>query len=910
MIDKTRYEKYEAIILALFLFTAFCIIYWPFIRENIGFLGQSDVAFESLPNIRYLAEVLKNINIPLWSFSIGLGDSFDNSYIGDVSKLIISVIAAFCNNKAIPLIILWVQAGKIILSGLFFRSFLKELSFHSFPCFLGGVLYALCGISIISGVRLHYATEVTLLAFLLYSLEKYFQKNRAFSLIFAIVFLFIYKGLYPVYLYSVLLFFYAIFRYYIWGSQYSFKEYIMRCALIWLFAIGLSGIIIIPNILETMKSSRFHNTYSDSSKLLELVRLASPERLIAVFESFFSPSMNGAWNSSLYIGDGLDGPEFYCGICVVYLFPHFIMHVKGKLKNIILCTLSIILLYIICPVVTYIFNLGISSYYFKLSSLWIVSFLVTGSMYAFNQLIKGHWRTKKYFLIAWAFVLSGVLIYLAFCNPQSSPIMNRYSFIIALFFIIVWLAIFLSYSPKHKWSCFIIGFVLCSEALLSPCHATHGKQFIYAKAVLNKMKNNIAYKNFSEAIDYMNFEKSDNYFYRIGKDFQISQKMFGETYLYPIDPVLFHYNGLEYHDSFVSSQTTFYNKMGISQVGSHSFEFPPERQVLASFLDTQFWIAEHNLPDNYDEIMAYEEMVVGKNRYNLPLAFTYSNTMQTDFFESLNNHDKDIALYYAYIPSSENDSKNETEITKNTYGNFYKIRTDFSSLSWSRDCSQIDFLSKNSMYMTMHGNNAVAVFTMPVTLGREFSFKISNSTEGKMAVLFYDGTQWQKRFIKVSGTPTQINIKLPNCKVEAIAFASSPSVANNGRETCLIEDITFEYVDYDEYNRLWKEGYDERMQETFNITSLEQNSIVGDITVSGDKMLFFSIPYDEGWTVKIDGKKVKKECINYGFIGVPVHDGYHTIELNYFMPGMKLGMAGSIMACIILVVLKKRNICL
>ena len=52
-----------------------------------------------------------------------------------------------------------------------------------------------------------------------------------------------------------------------------------------------------------------------------------------------------------------------------------------------------------------------------------------------------------------------------------------------------------------------------------------------------------------------------------------------------------------------------------------------------------------------------------------------------------------------------------------------------------------------------------------------------------------------------------------------------------------------------------------------HIQEFTNSYIKGTVNVDKSKLMFFSIPYDKGWTVKIDGKKVDTKSINLGFIG-------------------------------------------
>lgn len=65
------------------------------------------------------------------------------------------------------------------------------------------------------------------------------------------------------------------------------------------------------------------------------------------------------------------------------------------------------------------------------------------------------------------------------------------------------------------------------------------------------------------------------------------------------------------------------------------------------------------------------------------------------------------------------------------------------------------------------------------------------------------------------------------------------------------------------------------------------------VKVNADKnsALFTSIPFEEGWTATIDGKPAKVcSGVNETLLCVKVPAGEHTIELNYFPAGLKVGI--------------------
>lgn len=75
----------------------------------------------------------------------------------------------------------------------------------------------------------------------------------------------------------------------------------------------------------------------------------------------------------------------------------------------------------------------------------------------------------------------------------------------------------------------------------------------------------------------------------------------------------------------------------------------------------------------------------------------------------------------------------------------------------------------------------------------------------------------------------------------------------------------------------------------FQVTSCTSGKVSGSIDAKESGTIFFSIPYDEGWSVTIDGAPANTQAMEYGFLSVPVQQGKHTVELSYCPRGFSLG---------------------
>ena len=78
------------------------------------------------------------------------------------------------------------------------------------------------------------------------------------------------------------------------------------------------------------------------------------------------------------------------------------------------------------------------------------------------------------------------------------------------------------------------------------------------------------------------------------------------------------------------------------------------------------------------------------------------------------------------------------------------------------------------------------------------------------------------------------------------------------------------------------------------VEEFDDTYIKGRFTAEEDGLLYTSIPFDHGWTVKIDGEKVSDlDIVRLGqaLLAVKVKEGNHTIEFDYSVGGFKIGAA-------------------
>lgn len=83
---------------------------------------------------------------------------------------------------------------------------------------------------------------------------------------------------------------------------------------------------------------------------------------------------------------------------------------------------------------------------------------------------------------------------------------------------------------------------------------------------------------------------------------------------------------------------------------------------------------------------------------------------------------------------------------------------------------------------------------------------------------------------------------------------------------------------------------------------INNKEIVGEIKARTNGVIASSIPYDSGWKIKLNDKKVKPIKVDNAFIGFKISKpGHYKISMIYHTPGLKLGIFTSLITFIALI---------
>ena len=105
--------------------------------------------------------------------------------------------------------------------------------------------------------------------------------------------------------------------------------------------------------------------------------------------------------------------------------------------------------------------------------------------------------------------------------------------------------------------------------------------------------------------------------------------------------------------------------------------------------------------------------------------------------------------------------------------------------------------------------------------------------------------------------------------------------------------------------------YDRLKENMLSVEKYEDGYIKGTVYIPQNKVLFTSVPYDEGWKIEVDGKNAEYVKVCDAFIAVPLEQGKHSIEMTYMPKGLMPGIGISIISIVffaVLVFIKKKKL--
>ncbi len=808
-----------------------------------------DLWHQYYPFFRVLREKLLTGGSMLYSWQNGIGTNF-LALIAYYAASPLNLLSVFFDEAHTREALMYFLAAKIGLCGAFFSCFLrytfgrKDLSIVGFS-----LMYALCS------YMLGYYWNVM-----------WFDTVALFPLVMLGVAAMCREGKWKLYTVTLALslitnyyigFFTCIFTIFMFAFSaiiewQGFKKFFNR---IWLIVrssvigICLGGVILLPAYkalqLTYGVNNKFPATREWENSWLELFG-----NLI----SYNSPTSK----------EGL--PNFACGMLAVILIGVFLFSAGIKIREKIAAVFMLALIAVSCNwnQLNFIWHGFHATNQLPYRYAFIFSFvLVTAAYRAYDVLTE---KGIKLYQIPMMFLAPAGVFYMYYISKKASDegfsledTVFISSLMIAGAYILIFICMkFIPIKDKKMFKGLINIITTAAIVIEMGGNATIGAETVGTSSYTSYPSYNTEVQNLLSQMR----EREESPFYRTEM-----------TATYTLnDSALYGYNGLSQFSSSANvAVTKFYMRMGMygSEAGNR-FYYRTATPVVNSILGVKYLVSKLgplNSCSAFLESVASDGSVnLYENKYPLSLGFMM---------------DDDI---HALGTTAINTFEYQNSLMKKATG------------------TGIDLFTAQPVYMVSNDN----VVTEKESYG-DYFYSIEDRDRKASVTYQFEGVENGYLYGYFKGKKIKdIDVYQGDTKIESGIISEGYSIAfpmGEGKKGDIISvTLNFEdeadfgnycFVAYALNEEAFKTMYDILADEQFEITEFSDTDIKGNINAQNSGVLYFSIPYEKGWSVYVDGKKTDTVAVAEAMLGVNVSAGQHEIRLKYIPEGFTVGLAAT-----------------
>lgn len=856
---------YSLMFIVLMLFTYFLF----FVSGKSPFQFKVD-GLTYFSRMAYLGDLIRNVikNIfightfslsSIYDFRIGLGDDiFVFLWVGLLNP-IIWLVAPLFPVDSIEGAYWLLSIIHIYLAGISFILFCRYKKIVGCAPACAAIVYVFSGFPLFYFVKhFSFIVPMILLPLMLIALERLLEDRKVYFLIF-ITTISILINFYFTFMITLMMLVYGVARFFDIYHDNRIKTFcsiFIRGFVSYLIAILLAAPFFFPVVFKVIDSPRVTNVVSSSSIFL-YSKLASFHNLTYLF------APGGSWGRSSMIP-----------ICLLALFC---LLRRRLLDKGIAALLLILILGLLSPSIGYLIN---ACAYTTDRWMFLIPF-VFAYIFAMAYPYILEWRSEDKMASLWAVLgYSTFLLFGYLSGIQRNWHVPAYFASVAM----LMFTVFASYG----YSKFSIGFrgVLLILTVLFFSGANVWFLYTYNKYIDTFDPANEAVKAYKKSLlpllctldtpSSTNFFRSDtsnvsNFaFYLLDKQYNLA----GYTSLlapaYPVSHIELENTGMLH----------MYLIKGVDNISS-----------LETLASVKYFVLNNNIEDNipfgFSKVAEDSEQkrFFFKNEMFLPLGYTYDNYILQEEYQRFSAVDKlesqrqTVALN---IDGSINCFPQKQNLVFTNMNLPIKMMT-MDGCTWDKGVLRVNrkgaeiklsVISRENaeMYLRLQGfsvdkaGGEARFFGVPVKVnGRGKTFHVVRDTDplynNRKNFLINLGSSRKSEELKISVTwPIRGTFKLEDIQIYAQPMDDYPEQIEKLREDVL---------------------------ENINVGN---DKVSGTISLKKNKILCLSIPYSKGWHAKVDGKAAELLKANSLFMALPLEAGDHKIELEYRVPGFRLGL--------------------
>lgn len=614
-----------------------------------------------------------------------------------------------------------------------------------------------------------------------------------------------------------------------------------------LMGLGMSAVMLIPTALSMRNSSAAESSFPESWFLYD-----DPLDILNQLLPF----------SKLCYLEGL--PNIGCGMFIVMMVPFYYISRRICLREKIAATAYLVFLFfsLNVNVLDYIWHGFHYPNQLPYRYSFIVCFLLIGMAYkAFCDIDRSKIRH------IWILLAAGLGYYLIASKIMAAVVDNKNTFFyygIALLLIYCLLIVALKKDLLRKRTfgyCLVI--VITAELI---CTAVTDID------IIGTTDRNTYNENASEIEKLVEYTEKD--FARTEIDDALTLN----------EPARFHYKGMSQFASSMNSNTSeLMERIGLEAApGGNRSKYNLTSPVTNAMLNIKYIIAKNTEIEDEDLTLIKTEgnSRLYQNRYALSIGYMLPDSIRTWDYTSVNPFDN----LNDYVRAA----------TDNKCGDVF-IPVEISDFGGSE--AEVSRDGEN-YYRVTAGDPAVAGSAL-------FNYK---SGETQHYYLFVEASDAEQIIVKKQGESRDMEVDenygsvIDIGEVEKGKGITVSVQFETGRSGTV--DIYMCSMDRSE----WDSAYGMISENMMEVTGSSSTGLTGTVDVSESGLFVTSIPYEEGWTLKVDGHTREIVDLTGGvWISAALDEGTHEIELSFRPPGFIAGLAVTILSVLAVIVATRRR---
>lgn len=795
----------------------------------------------------------------LYSWTSGGGSGFLGNYFNYLSSPLSAIIFLFDRDE-MPLAITTIVTVKCVLSAGTFTFYLKKsLNRHSPASAVFGIFYAFSAYFLAYFWNVMWLDGMFMLPLLALGIERIINNGKGGLYLVSLVYIF-YSSYYIGYMCCIfsVIYFLAYFliaekqtKYadgYLPGENRNrFKDFfhlrfINRGLKFALFS-ALSGLLCAFFLLPVYAILTGSSATSDNAP-------GSVETYFSLFD--FIETHFAALETTIRSSGNDVLPNVYTSVLTLLLVPLYIMNPKIKFreKAVYVVVIALFLLSFNNNYANFIWH----ALHFPNDLPYRFSF-----MYSFILLViafRGLMHIRA--LTIKEITLTGIIWIAVIAAASELPTekMSAATIYITLAFLIIYTGVLILFTKK-RFSRLVAGILVTAvafcEVVISDPNAFSFNQS-YSAYTAN-------YDTYLESIEYI--ESSDDSDYRT-ELCSLNTRM---------DPCLYGYNGMSIFSSMAYEQYSgLQYSLGMYGNRINSYTYNTQTPVYNMMYNIKYLIhrEEEISPssDLYSEYYTNSDgsAAVYENNYFLPKAFCVNEAVNA--WNTTEGNPFEVQSDFFYLATGYNGVFTPVEYVQTSYTGMTGEEFNEAGLHW---------IEKNT-------NNSYSETAITISAQTDGNLYIYVTADGITNISVISGEDSHSYNIE---TPYIIDLGYYN-EGDSITVSLDCAGLSDG-------EVNVGFYAYSINKDILDLGYAQLERGAMQVTEHTDTKLSGTVYSDGNNILYTSIPYDESWSVFVDGEKTETFKIGDCQLGVMLKQGEHSVEFVYRPRGLALG--AGISAC-------------